>query len=191
MMLLVWDSENSHSWDIAEYAKNLNPNLEIVEGKKYLVFGFQEMRILAIPYQQHHVKVNICIKGEMFELTEILDLEANVNILNKKVIPEKYWVSAKINVVGLGNKMLKYEVPKASIYFEHHCINLKFAIADIPVDCILGNIFLATVEPHGSTRLKENKDGYFISIPTSKGITKRIEFPYISNPKVSTMVQIV
>jgi len=65
--------ENSHSWDTTEYAKNLNPNLEIVEGKKDPVFGFQEMRILAVSYQQHHVKVNICIKGEMFELTTLLD----------------------------------------------------------------------------------------------------------------------
>lgn len=51
--------ENYHSWDTAEYAKDPNPNLEIVEGRKDPVFGFQEMRILVISYQQHHVKVNM------------------------------------------------------------------------------------------------------------------------------------
>jgi len=90
-------------------------------------------------------------------------------------------VSAKRNVVGLGNKTLKYEVPKASIRFEQHCINLKFAVAEIPVDCILGNIFLVLIEPHGSIRLNNNKANYFIYVPTSKWTKKKIELPYISN----------
>lgn len=185
------EEEDIHPWDTTQYDRNTNPNLEIVEGKKDLVYGFKEMRLLTISYQEDHVKVNICIKGEMFELTSLLDSGVDVNILNKKIIPAKYWVSTRRNVVGLGNKTLNHEVPKASICFEHHCINLKFAIADIPVDCILGNIFLAAVEPHGSMRLKGNKDGYFISVLTSKGTTKRIELPYISNPRVSTMVKTI
>eukprot|EP00253_Pinus_taeda_P016901 PITA_16901 len=60
---------------------------------------------------------------------------------------------------------------------------------DIPVDCILGNIFLATVEPHGSARLKGRISGYFISVPTSRGKKKKIVLPYVSSPRVSTMVQ--
>lgn len=149
--------ENSLSWDTEEYAKDPNPNLEIIEGRKDLVFGFQEMRILAISYQQHHVRVNICIKGEMFALTALLDSSADVNILNKKVIPAKYSIYVTRKVVGLGKKTLNYEVPKASICFDNHCINLKFAVAEITINCILGNIFLAVVEPHGSTRLRGNK----------------------------------
>jgi len=66
---------------------------------------------------------------------------------------------------------------------------MKFAIVDIPVDCILGNVFLAAVEPHGSTRLKGSRAGYFISVPTSKGGRKRIELPYVSTPRIYTMVQ--
>ena len=88
----------------------------------------------------------------------------------------------------MGDKTLKYEVPKAAICFDQHCIKLKFAVANIPVDCILGNVFLAAVEPHGSVRLKGNRAGYFITIPTSEGCQKRIEMPYISNPRFSTMV---
>ena len=65
---------------------------------------------------------------------------------------------------------------------------MKFVVADIPIECILGNVFLATVEPHGSTRLNNNKVGYFITVPTSDGSLKQIKFPYISTPRVSTMV---
>jgi len=86
----------------------------------------------------------------MFSLTALLDSSADVKILNTKVIPAKYWISIERKVVVLGNQSLRYAVPKASICFDEHCIKLKFVVADIPVDCILGNIFLATFEPHGS-----------------------------------------
>lgn len=124
----------------------------------------------------------------MFALKTLLDLGADMNILNKKVIPTKDWISATRKVVGLANKTLNYEVPKVSICFDNHCINLKFVVVEISVDCLLGNIFLAVVEPHGSTRLRGNKDRYFIYVPTSKRTTKRFEMPYISNPRVSTMI---
>ena len=127
----------------------------------------------------------------MFEMIALIDYEANINILNMKNIPAKYWVTAEREVVGLGNKKLRYEVPKASVCFESHCIYMKFAIADILVDCILGNIFLAAVEAHGSLRLKGGKAAYFIFVPTSKGTRKKIELPYISNPRISTMVHTI
>ena len=127
----------------------------------------------------------------MFSLTALLDFGAYVNILNSKVIPTKYWIGGERNVVGLGNKTLRYEVPKASVCFDQHFIKLKLAVSDIPVDYILGNIFLAAVEPHGSIRLKNNKVVYFITVPTSDGKSKRIEMPYITSPRISTMVQII
>ncbi len=163
--------------------------VEIGEGQRDATTGFREMRILAVEYQQHHVLIDICIQNEIFSLTAVIDSGADVNILNTKVIPAKYWVAANRKVIGLGNKILKYEVPKASICFDHHCIKLKFVVADIPVDCILGNVFLGAVEPHGYIRLKGNKAEYFITVPTSHGPPKRIEIPYVSSPRVSTMVQ--
>ena len=137
-------------------------------------FGFKDMILFTITYQQHHVKVNICIQGKKFQMTALLDSGANINILNMKNIPARYWVSAERKVVGLGNKRLQYEVPKASLCFDSHCVYMKFFVVDIPVDCILGNIFLAAVEPHGSARLKGGRSGYFISVPTSKGKKKKI-----------------
>lgn len=119
----------------------------------------------------------------------LLDFGADINILNIKNVAAKYWVSAEREVVGLGNKKLKYEIPRASLYFDTHCVYMKFSIAYIPVDCILGNVFLALVEPHGSARLKGGRAGYFIYVPTSKGKINKIELPYVSSPRISTMVQ--
>ena len=124
---------------------------------------------MLIQYQQHHVMLDICINGEMFSLKTLIDSRADVNILNSKVIPTKYWVKYFRQVIGLGNKDLLYEVPQASICFKEYCIKLKFAVADIPIDCILGNAFLVAIEPHGSVRLKNGKAGFFISVPNSKG----------------------
>ena len=125
----------------------------------------------------------------MFEMIALIDSGADVNILNSKIIPEKYWLKSFRQVIGLGNKDLLYEVSQASIYFKEHCIKLKFVVANIPIDCILGNVFLVIVEPHGSARLKNGKVGYFISIPSSNGKLQTIKLPFISTPRVSTMVQ--
>lgn len=89
----------------------------------------------------------------------------------------------------LGNKDLLYEVRQASICFKENCIKLKFIVADIPIDCILGNVFLVVVEPHGSAKLKNGKVGYFISIPSSDGKLQTIKLPFVSTPRLSTMVQ--
>lgn len=91
------------------------------------------------------------------------------------MILAKYWMPAERKVIGLGSKTLKYEILKASICFDNHCIRLKFAVADIHVDCILGNILLAVVEPHGSFRTKKNKGGYFITLPTSSNGPRKIK----------------
>ena len=76
------------------------------------------MRVMAIQYQQHHVMLDICINGEMFSLRTLIDFRANVNILNSKIVPTKYSVKSFRQVIGLGNKYLLYEVPRASIFFK-------------------------------------------------------------------------
>lgn len=103
-----------------------NPNIEIFEGKKDDTIGFIDMKVMAIQYKKHHVMLEICINGEMFSLRTLIDSGADVNIMNSKVVPEKYWVKSFRQVIGLGNKDLMYEVPQASIFFKYHCIKLKF-----------------------------------------------------------------
>jgi len=125
----------------------------------------------------------------MFNFIALIDFRVDVNILNTKVILAKYWMTVERKVIGLGSKKLKYEIPMASICFDSHCIKLKFVVADIPIDCILGNIFLAAVEPNGSFRTKKNKSGYFITLPTSLKGPRKIKLPYVLAPRVSIMVQ--
>jgi len=82
-------------------------------------------------------------------------------------------------VIELGNKDLLCEIAPASICSKQHCIKLKFVVADIPIDFIFGNVFLAVVDPHGSARLKDGKVGYFISVPTSDGKLQTIKLPFV------------
>lgn len=81
------EADTIKEYDIEEFYK---PNVQIYEGRKYTALGFQEMRILSIEYQQHHVQINICIRRKMFNLTALIDSRVDVNILNTKVIPAKY-----------------------------------------------------------------------------------------------------
>ena len=120
----------------------------------------------------------------MYDVTALIDSGADINILSKKIIPSRYWTTAKRKVLGLGKKNLEFEVSKAAVCFNSKCVKLSFAIVDIPVDCILGNIFLAAVEPHGSVRFPDKSAGMFITVSG-----ERIEIPYVSNTRVSTMVQ--
>lgn len=47
-------------------------------------------------------------------------------------------------------------------------MNVKFVVGNIPIDCILGNVFVDVVEPHGSARYPDGKAGYFISVSNHK-----------------------
>ena len=115
------------------------------------------MKITTIQHQQYHVFLNIEILNEIFSLRALIDTGANINVLNKKIIPAKYWISAKREVTGLGKQELKYEIPKATIFFHHYCMNVKFTIGNMPIDYILGTPFLEVVEPNGSTRLENGE----------------------------------
>jgi len=67
-------------------------------------------------------------------------------------------------------------------------MKLKFSVGEIPIDYILGNMFLAKVEPHWSARLTDGKAGYCISVPNHKGFLETLTLPYVSTPRISTMV---
>ena len=187
LKIKVYELEKGKTLDEEEYFSN--PNVDIFEGYHEDSMGFRDMRVMIIQYQQHHVMLDICIQREMFSLRKLIDTREYVNVLNSKLIPAKYWVKSFRQVVGLGSKNIFYGVTQAFICFKEHCMKLKFVVADIPIDCILGNVFLATIEPHGSTILKGNKAGYFITIPRSYGKLQTIKLPFVSTPRVSTMVQ--
>jgi len=120
----IKEEKEEDSWNPTAYQQEV----QVAEGRQDPNFGFKDMRLFTITYQQHHVKVKIYIQGQVFYLNALLDSGADINILNIKNVPAKYWVPAEREVVGLGNKKLKYEIPRASLYFDTHCVYMKFAI---------------------------------------------------------------
>ena len=82
------EEDNDQPWDTAPYSSN--QEIQVAEGIKDPNFGFRDMRFITISYQQHHVKVNVYIKSQMFEMVALLDSGADINILNMKNIPAKY-----------------------------------------------------------------------------------------------------
>jgi len=79
--------------------------------------GFGNMKIMTIQYQQHHVLLNVNIQGENFTLRTLIDFGADINVLNKKVIPAKYWTPACRQVTGVGIQDFQYEVSSAAHLF--------------------------------------------------------------------------
>jgi hypothetical protein len=66
---------------------------------------------------------------------------------------------------------------------------MKFLLADLPVDCVLGTPFLAVVKPHGSTRTSLGHPAYYLTIPSliSNGPPIKKILPFISKPQINTV----
>jgi hypothetical protein len=78
---------------------------------------------------------------------------------------------------------------KALIWFDQCSLGMKFLLADLPVDCVLGTPFLAVVEPHGSARTSLGHPTYFLTIPSlisNNSPCKKI-LPFISKPQINTV----
>jgi hypothetical protein len=110
-----------------------------------------------------------------------------MNLLNKNFIPCKYWLPSNYSTIGLGNVStdFDFEVPKGVLWFDQYALGMKFLLADLPIDCILGTHFLVVVEPHGSAKTTQGHPAYSITIPSiTKGyppIKKILSF--ISKPQ--------
>jgi len=90
-----------------------------------------------------------------------------MNLLHKNLIPYKYWLPSNYSAIGLGNisTNFDYEIPKGILWFDQYALGMKFLLADLPVDCILGTPFLTAVEPHGSVKTAKGHPTYFITMP--------------------------
>jgi hypothetical protein len=144
------------------------------------------MRIIAIQHQHYYVMIKMNFQGQIFKLKELIDSGSYFNILNKDYIPSCYWLensNASI-VVGKQTLNMEYEFERVKLCFGPYCLNVNFSLANIPVPCLLGTPLLDVVEPHGSKKLANGKSGYFITIERRK-----IVLPFVSVPKLSTMVQ--
>lgn len=103
----------------------------------------------------------------MFSLNALLDIGSDMNLLHKNLIPCKYWLPSNYSPIGLGNVStdFDYEIPKGILWFDQNALGMKFLLADLPVDCILGTPFLVVVEPHGSAKTAKGHPTYFITMP--------------------------
>ena len=158
------------------------------------------MKVLAIQYKKPLVIIHLKIKDKVFKLKAIIDSRAYVNMLHKDFgnmlhkdfIPTKYRRKTSHAITGVGNTLISlgYEVPKATVCFEHHCLDIKFFLSEISVACILGTPFLVAVKPYDSARTPEGKSAYFITLRNIKiwqGNAKvvhgiKIVLPFISTP---------
>ena len=102
-----------------------------------------------------------------------------------------YGKKTQAMVVGLGNipNDISFQIPEAILCFQEYCLMMKFLLAEIPLACILGTPFLATVSPHGSTMVTPEKPGYFITIPSPQGKVI-VKLPFVSTPRISDVVQL-
>lgn len=149
--------------------------------------GMTGMKVLPVKYQKYYIRIQLAINQEVFTLTALIDTGSDLNILHKDLIPANYWLSSFGSTVGLGNKdtTFQFEVPRGILQIEDYALGMKFQILDIPVDCILGTSFLSAVEPHGSCICPNQKDGYFITLPSINGNPpKMIELPFISETHI-------
>ena len=96
------------------------------------------MRILTIQHQKYHILTKIKMKGQSFKLKDLIDFGSNLNIVNKEIIPSIYEVHTNHFSIGKGNKLMQmdYEVPKATLCFDHYCLDMKFLLAYIRVGFI-------------------------------------------------------
>ena len=109
-----------------------------------------------------------------------------MNLLNQDFIPSKYWIPSKYFSVGLEifSTNISFEVPKELIWFDKCSLGMKFLLADILVDCVLGITFLAVVESHGLARTSLGHPAYYLTIPSliSNGPPVKKILPFISKP---------
>jgi hypothetical protein len=132
--------------------------------------GLNAMKILPVRFQKYHIQIKIEINYEVFCLKALLDTGSDMNLLDKDLIPHKYWFPSRFSAIGIGNisTNMDFEIPKGNILIDDYALGMKFLLSDLPVDCILGTPFLSTVEPHGSAKTTEGNPGYFITMPTQK-----------------------
>lgn len=67
-----------------------NTNVEIYEVKTHDFLGLSNMKIMAVQHQPYHGMLKFKIQGEVFILNTLLNMGANLNVLNKNSIPAKY-----------------------------------------------------------------------------------------------------
>jgi len=159
-----------------------NPNIVAPNTTAYMQ-GLTAMKIMPIKLQKYQVKIKMEINGEVFYFHALIDIGSDMNLIQKNLVPIKYWLPSNYSAIGLGNVNtdMFFEIPKGILLFDEYALGMKFLLTDLPVDCILGTPFLSAVEPHGSYQSPKGRPGYFITLPSLNGRpSKRKQLPFIS-----------
>jgi hypothetical protein len=104
-----------------------------------------------IIFQKWYVEVTLIINVE-FKITTIalLDSGANMNCIQEGIIPTKYYEKAteKLHQASGIRLNIEYKIPNAHICNDEICFKTTFIlVTDITSRIILGNLFLALLDP--------------------------------------------
>jgi hypothetical protein len=82
----------------------------------------QVCKFCPVKYQKYYIQIHLEICQEIFNLTALIDTGSDINLLNKEIIPAKYWAPSFGSAVGLGNQNtdFQYEVPRGTLLLEDY-----------------------------------------------------------------------
>ena len=99
-----------------------------------------------INFQKWHSKVRIVISKDIeFEVIALIDSGADLNCIQKGIIPSKYFKKTRERLTSAsGGKMqIQFKVPKAHVCQDNTCFRTTFVIVKNMTDrVILGNLFM-------------------------------------------------
>ena len=84
-----------------------------------------------IDFQKRHSKVKIVISKDFeFEVITLIDLDADPNYIQERIIPSKYFQQTRERLSSVnGSKMqIKYKIPKAHVCQDNTCFKTTFVL---------------------------------------------------------------
>ena len=148
-----------------------NPTANMVQRK------FLET-INRINFQKWHSKVRIVISKDFeFEVIALIDLGADLNCIQERIIPSKYFKKTRERLTSAsGGKMqIEFKIPKAHVCQDNTCFKTTFVLVKNMTDrVILGNPFMCLLYPF---------------ITDSEGITthpfgQSVKFKFLRKPEL-------
>ena len=104
-----------------------------------------------INFQKWHSKVKIVINRNFeFEVIALIDSSANLNCIQKGIIPSKYFKKTRERLTSAsGEKMqIEFKIPNAHVCQDNTCFKTTFVLVKNMTDrVILGNPFMCLLYP--------------------------------------------
>ena len=131
-----------------EVDETVNPTADMVQEQSKEKFL---ETISRINFQKWHSKVRIVISKDFeFEVVALIDSDADLNCIQKGIIPSKYFKKTKEKLTSTsGGKMhIEFKIPKAHLCQDNTCFKTTFVLVKNMTDrVILGNPFMCLLYP--------------------------------------------